>query len=71
MNPLKLLLAVLKSIGREKLAAEFGKVFRKKTTPARWAEIAAGLERAAAAAKADEREAVAEEVVAILVGIKV
>jgi len=71
MSPLKVLVTLLRAAGQEEVARELAAVFVKKTTPARWREIAESLQGMAVSAERGERAAVAQDLAGLLLGIKV
>ena len=69
MSPLKILLKLLKALGEEKVRAELAKAFRRMK-PARWVELETETGNLHTATAAKDSDAMAQEVLNILVGIK-
>lgn len=69
MDPLDIILTIIRTLGEKKLAKQLTKIFRR-TSPEQWDRLADSWTRAAAAARAKDAEASGKEVAAVMMGIK-
>ena len=69
MNPIKILLSVLKGIGKTAFTAALAKAL-KRTSPARWADLETAFATCRVACHEKDADALAEELTEVLFGIK-